>query len=296
MLRMARILSRSDLRQLVDSLVLDWSDMASHTKAMLLCTARHYLDGKIPWEITFEVDRWPDYTAVLWRNNEDDSSAPDFTKNGIYIHWTNEDGLWQLLISTSVDWSKPLCVLGFPLNGLSILREHLEKQGVPCPSEHIHPCDTAYYLHKTCPSLENMTTTDNKVTIAPVKPEHSRLVSKTWKYGGTPQADEYLHYLISTFPSGCVYDQDGNPLSWILMSNNGLHGVGYTLPDHRGKGYFQLASRHLISVCLQKGYLPFLFIEDYNEHSRNIHRKLGYTWTEAGRCAYIALNDFVIGS
>ncbi|KAI8510635.1 Glycine N-acyltransferase-like protein 3 [Branchiostoma belcheri] len=239
MLRMARILSRSELRQLVDSLVLDWSDMASHTKAMLLFTARHYLDGKIPWEMTFEVDRWPDYTAVLWRENEDDSKAPDLTK-------------------------------------------------------HIHTCDTAYYLHKTCPSLENMTTTNNKVTIAPVKPEHSRLVSKTWKYGGTPQADEYLHYLISTFPSGCVYDQDGNPLSWILMSNIGLHGVGYTLPDHRGKGYYQLASRHLISVCLEKGYLPFLFIEDYNEVSRNVHRKLGYTWTEAGRSAYIALNGFVV--
>ncbi|XP_078684874.1 glycine N-acyltransferase-like protein 3 [Branchiostoma floridae x Branchiostoma belcheri] len=293
---MARILSRSELRQLADSLVLDWSDMASHTKAMLYCTAQHYLDGKIPWEMTFEVDRWPDYTAVLWRSNKNDSSAPTFTKNYISLHWTNDDGLRQLLISTSLDWTKPLFIRGFPPKGLSILREHLEKQGVPCPSEHVHPCDIGYYLHKTCPSLESMTTTDNKVTIAPVKPEHSRLVSKSWKFGGTPAADEFLHYLVSTFPSACVYDQDGNPLSWILMDNSGIQVLGYTLPDHRGKGYYQLASRHLIGVCLENGYLPFGFIEDYNEHSRNIHRKLGYTWTEAGRCIYLTLNGFVIGS
>ncbi|KAI8510636.1 Glycine N-acyltransferase-like protein 3 [Branchiostoma belcheri] len=267
---MARILSRSELSQLVDSLVLDWSDMASHTKAMLHCTARHNLYGKIPWEMTFEVDRWPDYTAVLWRSNKNDSSAPAFTKVFGKIR--------------------------FPPKGLSILKEHLEKQGVPCPSEHIHPCDIGYYLHKTCPSLESMSTTDSKVTIAPVKPDHSRLVSKSWKFGGTPAADEYLHYLVSTFPSACVYDQDGNPLSWILMDNSGIQVLGYTLPDHRGKGYYQLASRHLISVCLQKGYLPFGFIEEYNEHSRNIHSKLGYTWTEAGRCIYLTLNGFVIGS
>ncbi|CAH1253374.1 GLYATL3 [Branchiostoma lanceolatum] len=194
-----------------------------------------------------------------------------------------------------MDWTRQLMLCAFPLRGFSILKEHLEKQGVhvPYPAEDStaeEPCDTAYYLHKTCPSPEKMNTAGEKVIIAPLKPEHSQLVSKTWKFGGTPAAETYFHFQISTFPSACVYDQYGKPLSWILMNYYGSQGVGYTLPDHRGKRYFQLASRQLISVCLEKGYLPFLFIEEYNEASRNIHKKLGYTWKEAGRCAYIRIN------
>ncbi|XP_019636715.1 PREDICTED: glycine N-acyltransferase-like protein Keg1 isoform X2 [Branchiostoma belcheri] len=288
---MARSLARSELEQLVDSLVLSWDDMASHTKAMLHCTVRHYLDGKIPWKITFEVDRWPDYTAVLWTCDEKDTSVLAFAQDSVFLHWTSEDGLRQLLTSTSVDWTKSLILIAFPLSGLSILREHLENQGLPFPAaEDIHPCDTAYYLHKICPSLEKVDGTDDKVSVAPLQPEHSHLVSNTWRHGGTPESEERTHYHITTFPSACVYDQDGNPVSWILLNYYGSQGLGYTLPDNRGRGYFQLASKYLISTCLQKGYLPFLFIEDYNEPSRIIHRKLGYSWNEAGRCAYIRLN------
>ncbi|XP_066280736.1 glycine N-acyltransferase-like isoform X2 [Branchiostoma lanceolatum] len=288
---MTRSLSRSELRQLVDSLVLDWNDMTSHSKAMLYCTAQHYLDGKVPWGLTFEVDRWPDYTAVLWTPDKKDFSVPAFVEDDVFLYWTSEDGLRQLLTLTSVDWTRQLLLLAFPLSGLSVLKDHLTKQGVPCPSEtDIYPCDTAYYLHETCPSLEKLGRTDAKVTIAPLKPDHSQLVNRTWRHGGTPEAEEQIHYQISTFPSACVYDQDGNPVSWILFNYYGSQGLGYTLLQHRGKGYFQLASKYLISICLQKGFLPFLFIEDYNEPSRTIHRKLGYSWVEAGRCAYTFLN------
>ncbi|XP_066280737.1 glycine N-acyltransferase-like protein 3 [Branchiostoma lanceolatum] len=289
MTRMTRSLSRSELRKLMRSLVLDWDGLASHSKAMLYCTAQHYLDGKIPWGMTFEVDRWPDYTAVLW-TCKDAASAPSFARNDVFFHWTSEDGLRQLLKSKSINWTSLLKLVAFPLNGLTTLKEHLDLQGVPWPDRHAAVCDTAYYLHNTCPHVQNVNTTDNKVTIAPLKPEHGQLVSKTWKFGGTSEVEERVHYSISTFPSACVYDQDGNPVSWILFNYYGSQGLGYTLPEHRGKGYFQLASKHMISICLQKGYLPFLFIEDENELSRTIHRKLGYSWTEAGRCAYIHLN------
>ncbi|XP_035683591.1 glycine N-acyltransferase-like protein 3 isoform X2 [Branchiostoma floridae] len=266
---MTRSLLRSELRQL------------------LFYTAQHYLDGKIPWEMTFEVDRWPDYTAVLWTGNND-ASAPSFAKKALFLHWTSENGLRQLLKLTSMKWTSPLLLIAFPLSGLSILKEHLELQGVPFPEFSF--CDTAYYLHKTCPTVEKVKMTDNKVSITPLKPEHSQLVSRTWKFGGTSEVEERIHYQISTFPSACVYDQDGNPVSWIMFNYYGSQGAGYTLPEHRGKGYFQLASKYLISICLQKGYLPFLFIEHDNEHSRVVHRKLGYSWVEAGRCAYIHLN------
>ncbi|XP_035683391.1 glycine N-acyltransferase-like protein 3 [Branchiostoma floridae] len=289
---MARSLSGSELRQLVDSLVLDCDDMASHSKAMLYCTAQHYLDGKIPWEMTFEVDRWPDYTAVLWTPKDNDASVLAVEKDSVHVflYWTDEDGLRQLLTSRSVDWTRRLLLVAFPLSGLSVLKEHLELQGVPCPAdEDIYPCDTAYYLHETCSSADKVNGTD-KVSVGPLRPEHSQLVSRTWLHGNTPEAEKYIHYQISTFPSACVYDEEGNPVSWILFNYYGSQGVGYTLPEHRGKGYFQLASKYLISTCLQKGFVPFLFIEDYNEPSRIIHKKLGYSWVEAGRCAYIHLN------
>ncbi|XP_035690423.1 glycine N-acyltransferase-like protein 3 [Branchiostoma floridae] len=290
---MARSLSRPELRQLVDSLVLDCGNMASHSKAMLYCTALHYLDGKIPLDMTFEVDRWPDYTAVLWTQKDDEVSVLSFEKDcvNVSLYWTNEDGLRQLLTLTSVDWTRPLLFMAIPLSGLSVLKEHLELQGVPCPPEEdIYLSDTVYYLHETCPSMDKVNGTDDKMTIAPLKPEHSQLVSRTWLHGNTPEAERHIHYQISTFPSACVYDQEGNPVSWILFNYYGSQGVGYTIPDHRGKGYFQLASKYMINTCLQKGFVPFLFIEDYNEQSRAVHKKLGYSWVEAGRCAYIFLN------
>ncbi|XP_027758047.1 glycine N-acyltransferase-like protein 3 [Empidonax traillii] len=77
---------------------------------------------------------------------------------------------------------------------------------------------------------------DPKLTLAHLDVPPAGQLSKTESQGGNPRCQNYLADLICCFPSACVLDEHGNPLSWSLTDQFATVIHNYILPEHRGKG------------------------------------------------------------
>lgn len=57
-------------------------------------------------------------------------------------------------------------------------------------------------------------------------------------------------------------------------------GMLYTLPEHRRRGLAKISIASLVIKLIEKGYcknMPFVFIENKNEASKNLFTSLGFT-------------------
>ncbi|NXT35658.1 GLYL3 protein, partial [Pelecanoides urinatrix] len=95
---------------------------------------------------------------------------------------------------------------------------------------------------------------DPQLTLAYLDISHASLLSKTWSRGGNPRCQKYLANLICCFPSVCVLDDNGYPLSWSLMDQSATMIHGYTLPEHRRKGYSRLVATTLAKKLHSYGF------------------------------------------
>ncbi|NXW51331.1 GLYL3 protein, partial [Nyctiprogne leucopyga] len=95
---------------------------------------------------------------------------------------------------------------------------------------------------------------DPKLTLTCLDISHASLLSKTWSRGGNPRSQKYLANLICCFPSVCVLDDNGYPLSWSLTDQFATMIHGYTLPEHRRKGYSRLVATTLAKKLHSCGF------------------------------------------
>lgn len=80
------------------------------------------------------------------------------------------------------------------------------------------------------------------------------LLNRTWSRGGNEQCLQYIANLISCFPSVCVRDDKGDPVSWSLTDQFATMCHGYTLPEHRRKGYSRLVALTLARKLQSRGF------------------------------------------
>lgn len=104
---------------------------------------------------------------------------------------------------------------------------------------------------------------------------HIGLINQTWKFG-QDGALRMIRNMVKNFPSCCVLDKDGKPVSWVLMYASCAMGMLYTLPEHRGKGYAKIVVSAMAKRLYAEGYPVFCFIEDYNTLSYQLFKTLGF--------------------
>ncbi|XP_017398287.1 glycine N-acyltransferase-like protein 3 isoform X2 [Cebus imitator] len=80
------------------------------------------------------------------------------------------------------------------------------------------------------------------------------LLNRTWSRGGNEQCLRYIANLIACFPSVCVRDEKGNPVSWSITDQFATMCHGYTLPEHRRKGYSRLVALTLARKLQSRGF------------------------------------------
>lgn len=83
--------------------------------------------------------------------------------------------------------------------------------------------------------------------------------------------------MVKNFPSCCVLDAEGKPVSWVLTYASCAIGMLYTLPEHRGKGYARLVVSALAKRLYSEGYPVYCFIEEENTVSLQLFKRLGFT-------------------
>ena len=111
-----------------------------------------------------------------------------------------------------------------------------------------------------------------------------------WKFGGRLRGVERFEKLISYSLAAGVYCQGTHELvAWALVSEHGSIGFLHTLEPHRRKGLAKALIYHLAKTLLCQGKTVFNVIEEENENSRQLFRKMGFTDFPDNFVAYLCI-------
>uniref|UniRef100_A0A670IXK1 Glycine N-acyltransferase-like protein n=1 Tax=Podarcis muralis TaxID=64176 RepID=A0A670IXK1_PODMU len=174
------------------------------------------------------VDSWPDFKAVLTRpQREAVSDNADFLSNIYAAFYRDLDVYRKLLLDTdAINWDQTFALCG---SRLLFLREDIV---VPEFSE-LSPHFSSFCSPRLDPGF----------TFSSLNSSHIDLLDETWHFGGSEHSRRYLANMVQCFPSTCILDSNGHPISWIIMESLGTLRHGYTLPSHRRRGYSSMVQR-----------------------------------------------------
>uniref|UniRef100_A0A8B9UM65 Glycine N-acyltransferase-like protein n=1 Tax=Anas zonorhyncha TaxID=75864 RepID=A0A8B9UM65_9AVES len=223
-----------------------------------------------PFRKEVVVDSWPDFKAVITRPQRQTDDLDHYT-NAHAVFYKEPQAYQELLENTNaINWGQIFQIKSIVLN--------LSKESPCLEAEHRHCCLLRPHLRhfvwcwaaqsqkgikllesvqrrekKTVNGLEGKAM-DPKFTLAYLDISHSSLLNKTWSRGGNPRCEKYLANLICSFPSACVLDDKGYPLSWSLTDQFATMIHSYTLPEHRRKGFSRLITTTLAKKLHSCGF------------------------------------------
>ena len=116
------------------------------------------------------------------------------------------------------------------------------------------------------------------------------MVNKTWKFGQREKTYNIIKNLIVNFPTCCITDKQGQPLSWLLLYDYCALGILYTLPEHRGKGYAKVLINAMAKWLRAEGYPVYCFIEEENVVSYKLFKNMGFVDDPSYRAAWFEFN------
>ncbi|XP_062851858.1 glycine N-acyltransferase-like isoform X2 [Trichomycterus rosablanca] len=202
---------------------------------------------------------------------------------GLCIFTKDETSLRNFLGGTDIlDWKQYLCI------SVDLCHEELIK-AVAAYRGMSEDKKAACHMMR----LQDSSTLSNdrfSVKVSSLNESHIALVNNTWKFGSDEFSEQMVRNMILNFPSCCVLDSVGQPVSWILTYASCAMGMLYTLPEHRGKGY----AKALITILAKKlhadGYPVYCFIEEENQLSYRLFTSLGFTEDPSYRTAWFEFN------
>lgn len=130
------------------------------------------------------------------------------------------------------------------------------------------------------------------ISLSSLDESHIALVNQTWKFGKNEGSIRLIQNMVANFPSCCVLDTEGKPVSWILTYASCAMGMLYTLPEHRRKGYAKVLVSTMAKRHHAQGYPVFCVIEEENEVSYRLFKSLSFTEDPSHREAWFGFNDF----
>ncbi|XP_029305846.1 glycine N-acyltransferase-like protein 3 [Cottoperca gobio] len=240
-----------------------------------------------PSTLDVVVDTWPDFKVIICRPDPKNKHALEFRKK-VIIYSMDEQILMKMLTEeNAIDWSTLFCIGGFDVSHVPMLKEMSSEREVN------NRCFVKVHLLYLPASTHLLTPAANselESRISSLNLSHVDLVNKTWKFGGNKQGYRNIKNLIGNFPSCCITDGQGQPVSWILVYDYCAMGMLYTLPEHRGKGYAKVLVSSMAKKLHTEGYPVYCFIEEENEVSYKLFRNLGFIEDPAYRAAWFEFN------
>ncbi|XP_034538654.1 glycine N-acyltransferase-like protein 3 isoform X2 [Notolabrus celidotus] len=213
--------------------------------------------------------------------------ALEFMKKVTYYSMDEQILRRMLAEENAIDWSTYFLIGGFDFSHASMLKE------VSAEREVNNKGFTLVHL-MYLPDISSLITADIdselESRVSSLDPSHTELVNQTWKFGNNEQGFRNIKNLISNFPSCCITDDQGQPVSWILLYDYCALGILYTLPEHRGKGYAKVLIRSMARKLHAEGYPVYCFIEEENALSYKLFKNLGFTEDPSYRAGWFEFN------
>uniref|UniRef100_H2M904 Glycine N-acyltransferase-like protein n=1 Tax=Oryzias latipes TaxID=8090 RepID=H2M904_ORYLA len=147
-----------------------------------------------------------------------------------------------------------------------------------------------FFLH--CALLFHSSGFSSGFSLSSLSESHLDLVNQTWKFGKHPGTLGMIRDMIAHFPSRCVLDPEGRPVSWILTYACCAMGMLYTLPEHRGRGYAKALIGSMAKTLKAQGYPVFCFVEEENAVSYQLFTSMGFTEDPSHRQVWFGFNNF----
>ncbi|XP_055083220.1 glycine N-acyltransferase-like protein 3 [Periophthalmus magnuspinnatus] len=216
------------------------------------------------------VDQWPDFNVVVCKPVC--KQEGDLFKD-IDVFATSEATLKEVIRNSKVfDWSKFFCV-GTTLDNRAIFKAAASEKHIVC--RHLAVCHMM--ILKDVSKLPDINCAG--ISIGFLNESHIEIVNKTWKFG-QKDALRMIQNMVRNFPSCCVFDAEGRPVSWVLTYACCSMGMLYTVPEHRGKGYAKVVISELARRLFTEGYPVYCFIEEGNTVSYELFKGLGFNEEE----------------
>lgn len=228
------------------------------------------------------VDRWPNFSVIICK--------PQYEQKGDRFKDTlvfaNDEGLLEELVrkSSVFDWTKFLCI-GISSQHVEIFKAVASEKDVP------------YRKMAVChmmilEDVTNLPCTDSSgISLSSLDESHVSLVNQTWKFADSEGSARMIRNMIVNFPSCCVLDAEGKPVSWILTYATCAMGMLYTLPEHRGKGYAKVLVSSMAKRLYAQGYPVYCFTEEENAISYKLFTNLGFTEDPSYRATWFGFSD-----
>ncbi|XP_019726036.1 glycine N-acyltransferase-like protein 3 isoform X1 [Hippocampus comes] len=223
--------------------------------------------------IQIVVDTWPDFKVIICRPDPENKQASDWRKK-VTFYCLDEKMLRKMLLEEdAIDWSADFTFECFDNSHTGLLKEVSTQIQV----SHTHLiCAYQLYLPNSSHLVTPAFNSDINSRISSLDLSHAHLVNQTWKFGGDELGYKKIVRQISNFPSYCITDHQGQPVSWLLLHENLSLGMLYTLPEHRRKGYATVLVYTMAQRLLAEGYPVFTYVEEGNMVSFKMFKNLGF--------------------
>ncbi|XP_077439098.1 glycine N-acyltransferase-like protein 3 [Vanacampus margaritifer] len=237
--------------------------------------------------VQFIVDAWPDFKVIICRPDPENKQASDWTKK-VMFYCLDEKILREMLLEEdTIDWSTYFIIGGYDSSHTAVLQEVSTQRQVS--HKHLaraHLLYLPYSSHLVTPAINS----DMKSRILSLDLSHAHLVNQTWKFGGDETGYKKIVRQISNFPSYCITDGQGQPVSWLLLHEYMAIGVLYTLPEHRHKGYATVLVYTMAQRLLAEGYPVFCYVEENNIVPYKLFKSLGFIEDPSYREMWVVFN------
>lgn len=209
------------------------------------------LTGRIKFDGDYTLKTSPCQNAVLYQSEY------------WHIVYARDEASAKYLIENI----KPEMEIGFAGVGESYY--HIAKEIYPIKWEEF--CHLYYLDEKNLDlSLISHRVDSLKLTDAPI-------VNEYYTYKDVDSL-EYIESCIKERPTSVIRDEDGNPISWAVIREDGSLGIMYTLREHRSKGYAVSVSVDLAKKAFDNGIVPYVHIVKGNTPSVNLAKSIGFKY------------------
>uniref|UniRef100_A0A674JUF9 Glycine N-acyltransferase-like protein n=1 Tax=Terrapene triunguis TaxID=2587831 RepID=A0A674JUF9_9SAUR len=195
------------------------------------------------------VDSWPEFKVVLTRSPV------------LAVLYYRDLGAYQALLGSAgaVNWGQNFRILGnlYPKasgRAPQQLNIYVLSGGVQLSRE------TSNHSVIFLKNLMILWPSHDSEVLSSLDVSHADLLNETWQLGGNEKSRKYLASLIRHFPSVCLLDAAGHPVSWIASYPFGAMGPGYTLPQHRRRGYMGMLNNLIAKQLHALGYPSYGYV------------------------------------
>ncbi|XP_019376501.1 PREDICTED: glycine N-acyltransferase-like protein 3 isoform X2 [Gavialis gangeticus] len=204
-----------------------------------------------PFRKEVVVDSWPDFKAVITRRQREEVDDCDHYTNAYAVFYKDLQAYRELLEERdTINWGQI-----FQLQGLQAGIYETSIAVARSKQVDVKVSSFQMVIHLDPDTLPDVRLQmDPAPRLAYLDISHASLLSETWSRGGTEQCRRYLANLICCFPSICVLDDNGQPISWGLTDQFATMIHGYTLLEHRRKGYNRLVATTLAKKLHSQGF------------------------------------------